>query len=238
MRTWRLPAQMSTRLDSTSVKTWFRRRFIRPIAARFRERRMKRFWDDFQVSEATRVLDVGGTGSIWRLLPRLPRLMILNVVAPKSVTHLPRVPWVIADGRWLPFRDKAFDVVFCNSVIEHLGSSGDQQLLAKECSRVGVQYYVQTPNKFFFLEPHLFTPAVHWLPKSLQRRLLRNFSIWGWLRRPSRRQCDAFLDGTRLLTLREMHQLFPDADIRRETVLGFAKSLIAERRSPWLNSAP
>jgi hypothetical protein len=35
-----------------------------------------------------------------------------------------------------------------------------------------------------------------------------------------------------------MHQLFPDADIRRETVLGFAKSLIAERRSPWLNSAP
>ena len=74
------------------------------------------------------------------------------------------------DGRALPFRDEAFDVVFSNSVIEHVGDAASQRRFAREVARVGRAYWVQTPNRWFPVEQHLLTPLVHWLPKSWQRR--------------------------------------------------------------------
>lgn len=43
---------------------------------------------------------------------------------------------MVADGRRLPFADLSFDVVFCNSVIEHLGDNESQRRLAAEIRRV------------------------------------------------------------------------------------------------------
>ncbi len=200
-----------------------------PIASYFRRRRLERFWHNFQISPHTRVLDVGGTAAIWRLLPRRPRLVILNVVPPSDRSELTEALWIIADGCQLPFRDRAFDIVFSNSVIEHVGSAERERLFAEECKRVGVRYYVQTPNKWFPIEPHLLTPIIHMLPKPMQRRLLRNFTVWGWLKRPTPEQCDRFLQRTHLLTYTEMKELFSDARIERERVFGISKSLIALR---------
>ena len=135
--------------------------------------------------------------------------------------------WVVADGCFLPFPDKIFDVVYSNSVIEHLGNLENQRRFAAECRRVGVRYYVQTPNKWFPIEPHLLTPFVHWLPPWFQRRLLRNFTIWGLITRPTTQQCETFLQEIRMLDRQELRQLFPDAEIHHERVLGLTKSLIA-----------
>ncbi len=78
------------------------------------------------------------------------------------------------------------------------------------------------------------TPLVHYLPRGWQRRLLRNFTVWGWLARPSQQAVDRFLAETRLLDHEEMHRLFPDCEIRRERFLGFTKSYVAVRRAPGL----
>jgi len=137
------------------------------------------------------------------------------------------VAWVIADGRYLPFKDGAFDITYSNSVIEHLGDFASQQAFAREIARVGIHYYVQTPNRRFPIEPHLITPVIHYLPKSAQKRLLRNFTIWGLVTRPTARQCDDFMQEVRLLDERELGQLFPEAEIWHERVLGVTKSLIA-----------
>lgn len=93
--------------------------------------------------------------------------------------------------------------------------------------RFGIKYFVQTPNKWFPVEPHLLTPFIHYLPKSLQRRLLRNFTVWGLVTRPTVWECENFLREIRLLGYKEFRRLFPKAEIRRERFLGWTKSLIA-----------
>ena len=71
-------------------------------------------------------------------------------------------------------------------MIEHLGTRDNQLKAAAEAMRVGRSLWIQTPNRWFPIEPHYLTPFVHWLPAPVRRRILRNFSVWGWVTRPSR----------------------------------------------------
>jgi hypothetical protein len=121
----------------------------------FRTRRMRQFAEAFKLRPETRVLDVGGTPYNWSLLPFQPRLTILNITAPPDRSG---ADYLVADGRQLPFRDGEFDIVYNNSVIEHLGDYASQRRFAAECRRVGRSYYVQTPNRNFFFEPHYIAP--------------------------------------------------------------------------------
>lgn len=188
----------------------------------FRTRRMARFARAFGVTERTTVLDVGGTPAIWSLLPRVPRVTLLNL---KPTAGSP-IPVVVADARRLPFPDRSFDVVFANSLIDHLGTLPDQAAFAQECRRVGRGYWVQSPNRRFPIEPHVLTPFVHWLPRSWRRRALR-FTVWGILTRPSAAAVDRMVEEVRMLTSGEMRRLFPDARILRERMLGLTKSVVA-----------
>ena len=135
------------------------------------------------------------------------------------------------DGRQLDYRPSAFDIVFSNSVAEHLGTWADQQRFAAEIRRVGKAYWVQTPNRWFPFDPHLLALFVHYLPKAIQQHLLRYGTIWGLVIRPTRAQVAGFLAEVRLLTEREMRALFPDAQILVERFCGLNKSFIAVRQS-------
>ncbi len=128
------------------------------------------------VSDGTTVLDVGGTPDTWTGLKARPRVTLLNM--PRAgVGRDDGFDCVGADGCRLPFADRTFDVVFSNSVIEHVGSADRQKEFADEIRRVGRAYWVQTPNFWFPVEAHLLTPAVHWLPKSWQRAVLERGSV-------------------------------------------------------------
>jgi len=140
--------------------------------------------------------------------------------------------FVVGSGTQLEFADGAFDVVFSNSVIEHLASWEQQRAFAREVRRVARGLWVQTPARGFPIEPHLLTPFFHYLPLAWQRRLLRNFSVWGLLARPSRKAMDDFLRQTRLLGYQEMREIFPDCEIRRERFLGLTKAYVAVRIAP------
>lgn len=199
--------------------------FYRPALKYFRSRRMRKFYALFRPSERTTILDVGGLPLTWKLLPVTPKVTLLNLEIPPRPQQ--GFVWIRGDGRHLPFRDKAFDIVFSNSVIEHIGHPDDQRLFAHEIRRVGRGYWVQTPNFWFPVEPHLLTPFFHWLPKRLQLVLLRNFTVTGWFTRPTAQQCWEFVEGTRLLAARELKELFPDGKILRERLFGLTKSLVA-----------
>jgi ubiquinone/menaquinone biosynthesis C-methylase UbiE len=191
---------------------------------------MQRFAEAFGIDSQTRILDVGGSHHIWTFLPVRPKVVLLNL-EPYSRQRDGFVN-VVGDARDLPFKDHSFDVVFSNSLIEHLYTFDQQQEFAAECRRVAPRHYVQVPNQYFFLEPHLLTPFIHWLPKAARARLLRNFIVWGLATRPSQEDCQHFVDEVRLLSKRDFRRLFPDAEIWHERVLGMSKSLIAIKRTP------
>ena len=197
----------------------------------FRRRRMRRFERTFAITAATRVLDVGGTAMNWEYLSVRPRLVILN--EERERRDADGVIWVAGDGCSLPFLDGVFDVVFSNSVIEHVGGPERQRQFAREIARVGKAYWVQTPNRWFPVEPHLLTPFLHWLPAGLRAAVARRCTVWEFITRPSADRhefyIEHFLRDVRLLGPAEMRRLFPAARLIRERFLGFTKSLVAAR---------
>jgi hypothetical protein len=205
----------------------------------FRRRRMRAFERRFQPGPETRILDVGGTPFNWQFVRARSRVTLLNLEPPAGAEALPaNFTLLRGSGVALAFPDAAFDVAFSNSVIEHLGSWESQQAFARELRRVGRGVWVQTPARSFPFEPHLLTPFVHYLPRRWQARLLRNFTVWGWIARPSPQSVSRFLSETRLLGGAEMRALFPDCEIRRERFLGLTKAWVAVRQAQSAGPGP
>jgi len=134
------------------------------------------------------------------------------------------------DGCRLEFADGSYDIAYSNSVIEHVGSWEDQKAFAAELRRVGGKLWCQTPARCSPIEPHYLAPFIHWLPRSIQRKLIRYFTVRGLIEKPSQAEIDEMVFSIRLLTYREMRQLFPDCTILTEYLLPMIpKSYIAVR---------
>ncbi len=206
--------------------------FFTFLQRRFRARRMALLAKTVGLTPEMRVLDVGGTLDIWRLAPVMPRLVLLNQERARYEIG-PSDAVVLGDGTKLPFADQSFDLVFSNSAIEHVGARADQARFASEIARVGKQYWVQTPNRYFPIEHHLWTPFVHWLPQPWQAAILKRASIWQFVTHHNAAERDFYinhyLDSIRLLDASDLTALFPGAAIVRERFFGWTKSLVAYR---------
>ena len=195
------------------------------ISPLFRRKRMALFFSRFKPDEQTKLLDLGGLPGTWTGHPGNFPIVLVNL-EPHPTTD-PRFTTVNGNALHLPFPNQAFDIVFSNSLIEHLGTWENQQTFAQEVSRLAPRCWIQTPARSFPIEPHLLTPFVHYFPKFVQQHLLRWFTLWGWMQRPSNQQVTAFLNEVRLLTHSEMKKLFPNCEIIREHFFGLTKSYIA-----------
>lgn len=72
----------------------------------------------------------------------------------------------------LPLPDASTDVVICNQVYEHVQ---DPKLLIEEIHRIlkpGGYCYFAGPNLLFPIEPHIFWPFVHWLPRDFAQSVI------------------------------------------------------------------
>jgi hypothetical protein len=175
------------------------------------------------------ILDVGGTENFWERMGFADRpgasITLLNIeVMP---TRREQFQAIVGDATDMSiFRDKTFDVVFSNSVIEHVGDFEQQRRMAAEVRRVGHRYFLQTPNYYFPLEPHFLFPGFQWLPRDVRVALIRRFNL-GWIKRiPEKAQAQALIDSTRLLRQRELRALFPQAGWYEEKLFGLTKSFV------------
>jgi hypothetical protein len=201
------------------------------MAAAFRRRRFALFRSLVSpLPKPVSILDLGGEQSFWVGMGLAGNpdysIVMLNVV-PLEITHS-NLRGMLGDATDLHyFADQEFELVFSNSVIEHLGSYQRQQRMADETQRVGKLYYVQTPNKFFPLEPHFLVPLYQFLPLRIQVALIQRFNL-GWYKKiPERSGAIQHVRSHRLLTMREMRSLFPTGAIFCERFLGLTKSFIA-----------
>ncbi|HXB65815.1 MAG TPA: class I SAM-dependent methyltransferase [Solirubrobacteraceae bacterium] len=151
-------------------------RLASPYAARARRRRHKRFFALTRLPPGGRVLDVGCGRLGLRALE--PRLDITGLdIAPSQGYPGPFVQADPAEG--LPFADGEWDLVYCNSVIEHVPPPR-RAAFAAELRRVGRGWYVQTPARSFPIEPHALLPLAHWLPVALRRPYWRLGAAGDW----------------------------------------------------------
>lgn len=175
------------------------------------------------------ILDIGGTQMYWQnmgLDDKDYKITLLNLS--KENTTSTNFFSTVGDATDLSqYADKSFDVVFSNSVIEHLYTKENQKKMALETMRVGKYYFIQTPNYYFPLEPHFLFPGFQFLPKPIRAALIKKFKLGHITRKKTKEEARRIVDEISLLTISEMRELFPHSIIYKEKVAGLVKSVIA-----------
>lgn len=201
-------------------------------ANRFRQKRvslLKALLADAPRNSTLKVLDVGGVEEFWRALDwsGFPVMYITFLNVYEFRPSLPNAVCLKGDARFMKeFPDRSFDLVLSNSVIEHVGNLRDQRQMAGECLRVGRRHFIQTPNRYFPLEPHFLIPFFQFLPCAW-RAFLHASKDWGWWRQaPSYLAAYEEVESIRLLSERELRYLFPDSKLWKERILALTKSFV------------
>jgi len=92
---------------------------------------------------------------------------------------------------------------------------------------VGLRYFLQTPYRYFPIEPHFVFPLFQFLPFFIQVYLVQHFNL-GWFHRlPEKLEAKNAVRSIQLLSKKEIHLLFPDAHFEDEMLFGLIKSLLA-----------
>ena len=179
------------------------------------------------VNDTTRIVDLGGAKSTWERIDAEPQVTMINTQGTPYKNG--RFTFIIRDACSVDITDGSFDIAFSNSVIEHVGDFSRQKEFADTIRRIAPRYFVQTPYRYFPIEPHFMCLGIQFLPKPIFKRIVRWLSLWGIAVGPTQTEIDHLVDEIRLLTVREMRELFPDAQIVKERFLLFTKSIIAVR---------
>ena len=198
------------------------------LRIKFLKNRIKVLLQVYNIDDRTSILDLGGYDG--RYMDELKRQFanIKVTIADQDRQGLALAQekgynTIFLDGsEKLPFTDKQFDLIFCNSVIEHVTipknqiwetknsaefkkRSWDIQLhFAKEVERSGKAYFVQTPNRNFFIEHHSWFPFVQFLPRNTLIKFLK-FSNKFWIKQTG--------PDWNLLDENQLKELFPSAKI-------------------------
>lgn len=229
---------MTERLDwgSRYLGSLFSYQHPHSLVNRLRGRRMEgvlRLLDGLSAARAdVRILDIGGTFAFWQYTGALERLAtmkitLLNLTESEIPDDQPNFSQVVGSALELPFADQSFDVVFSNSVIEHVGSWRNQQVMAEEVRRVGCRHIVQTPSFWFPMEPHARLPFFQFLPRAVRAWLIWHFNINYFPKGESYKDCLTVSDSTLMLSRSEFGRLFPGSILRTERLLGLPKSYTA-----------
>jgi hypothetical protein len=99
--------------------------------------------------------------------------------------------------------------------------------MANEVARVGKSYFIQTPNKYFPIEPHWLFPFFQFLPFSIQVFLTQHFTLGNIKKTNSKEAAINLVKEVRLLSKKEFESLFKDAKIYKEKIIGLTKSYTA-----------
>lgn len=182
-----------------------------------------------KLKKPIRVLDAGGDIFFWEQMGYANSnkfsITLLNIYDVKKENN--RFSFINENAANLDkaIDPKQFDLVFSNSMIEHMSFS-EQTKFAKAVRELKIKYYIQTPNKNFPIEPHFVFPFFQFLPKWFKIALITNFSL-GFIDRTNKQNAVEVIDSINMLSLKDLKKLFPEAKVHKERFMFFNKSYIA-----------
>ena len=209
------------------------------LANRLRSKRMatfesffnETFSDDISSGKTIRILDIGGTHSFWNSVGfkylsncEFVLLNLADVEVPEGETRFKSVKGDATDMHEIS--DKSYDLVFSNSCIEHVGKKPEWKKMVSEMMRTGRYYFLQTPNRAFFMEPHFLMPWFQFLPLKTKAFILLHFRF-GWFKYiKTREEALEAADSIHLLSHKDIKEPFPKGTIKKERFLGMTKSFM------------
>ena len=201
----------------------------RSLSGRARALRWQRLIQTFPSLGEMRVLDLGGTPHAWRLAPVMPE-SVVTVNLQQFESGIPNVTAVTGDACDLPASVAAdrFDLVFSNSLLEHVGGHVQRQKLAENIHNCADRHWIQTPYRYFPVEPHWVFPGFQWLPYEARVRVSMHWNR-GHIRTFTRGEAEKSVDEVELIGISQMRGYFPSSQIWYERFLGLIKSLVAIR---------
>lgn len=199
------------------------------FAQRARGKRSQKLIETFPGLCDMNVLDLGGTPQFWSEFPVRPAQVTLVNLNP-VVSPADWIRTVTGDACSLPdpIRNAKFDLVVSNSVIEHVGGHAQRQRFAEVVSRGADRHWIQTPYRYFPIEPHWLFPCMQFLPLRVRAAITQH-----WPLSPARATnlSDAVGNAAsvELLSITEMRSYFPESTIWCERFGLLVKSLTAIR---------
>lgn len=209
------------------------------FSAKARARRAQMFGKYATLCNITNanILDVGGTMVYWKHnLQYIPQGIIRNIdvvnLPPQETKeeYIDKVTLFQYAGDALDLsslRLEHYDIVYSNSVLEHVGTLQSQKHMAEMVMKLSDFYFIQTPAKSFPIEPHFFFPFFAYLPLSIRTFLHQNFHLGFLHKNPDWLSARIVCEETRLVTYRELRSIFTGCNLIKEKVLGLSKSYIA-----------
>jgi hypothetical protein len=193
-----------------------------------REQRSRWLVETFPDLAEMSVVDLGGRVGFWSRLPVRPRhVHVVNLEPPP--TDLP--DWAEVDhgdACALPehIAARRYDLVFSNSVIEHVGGHERRLRFAESVHLLAPAHWVQTPYRYFPVEPHWIAPGMQFLPIAARREMARKWPL-AYTPGRTREEALARVLWIELIDKTQMRSYFPHSTLRTEKVAGITKSLIA-----------
>jgi len=199
------------------------------VGSIFRKRRFHFFKEKIKLlDKPITILDIGGTVKFWineNYHNENVFITIININTEESSYGNIRVLSGNACDLSM-FKSKAFDISFSNSLIEHLYTKANQIKMASEAMRVGKYFFIQTPNRYFPIEPHFKFPFFQFLPRVLKMFLQTKTTLINGVKY-DKEYARNIINEIRLLSLKEVKELFPNSKIMIERFFGLAKSFVA-----------
>lgn len=177
------------------------------------------------------VLDLGGTPLYWELAPVRPaRVTTLNFSS--HTTGERWISQVVGDACNPPDTVLAgsYDLVHSNSVIEHVGGHARRVEFARVAADLALRHWIQTPYRYFPIEPHWMFPGFQFLPFPARVWLTRRWPLGHFRSSPCQRAV-GITHSIELLAKSQFVSYFPESEILFERMMGLPKSMIAVRRS-------
>lgn len=172
-----------------------------------------------------KVLDLGGTLSWWQRAPVRPaHVTIVNLE--RFDDDGPGITTITGDACRADelVGGQHFDLVFSNSLIEHVGGHQARSVLAQVIRSLAPRYLVQTPYRYFIVEPHWIFPGMQFMPLPVRRAIAPRWPLGhtrGWPDSKALRE----VMYTELIGATEMRTYFPDGKLYWERFLGLPKSM-------------